>query len=93
MTTALYYTPSGLSIQAKGITPDIVIKEIIMPKAGASKQLSGFNEASLTGHIANPDEKEPSTSAEESKTMINDDFQLYSALTILKSLSVNQERS
>ncbi len=28
LTTALYYTPSGRSIQAQGIQPDVVIKDV-----------------------------------------------------------------
>ena len=58
LTTALYYTPSNRSIQAKGIDPDIVI-EVELPddlkaKAAAEKTRG---EASLRGHLKNPDDE------------------------------------
>lgn len=37
LTTARYYTPSGRSIQAKGITPDIAIRQIAPPEPGAAR--------------------------------------------------------
>ena len=52
LTTARYYTPSGRSIQAKGITPDIIVEE-----PGASAQ-SRLREVDLTRHLANPKDKE-----------------------------------
>ena len=58
LTTARYYTPSGRSIQAKGIDPDIVVEEEIpddlKAKLAADKT---FGEASLRGHLKNPDDK------------------------------------
>ncbi len=52
LTTARYYTPSGRSIQAKGITPDIIVEE---PGANAQTRL---READLTRHLVNPKDKE-----------------------------------
>ena len=61
LTTALYYTPAGVSIQAEGIKPDIVIDEIAVPKKQKESPLAGFSEASLHGHLKNahgtPDQK------------------------------------
>ena len=58
LTTARYYTPSGRSIQAKGIDPDIVVEEELpddlKAKLAADKT---FGEASLRGHLKNPDDK------------------------------------
>ena len=58
LTTARYYTPSGRSIQAKGIDPDIVVEEEIpddlKAKLAADKTVG---EASLRGHLKNPDDK------------------------------------
>ena len=51
LTTARYYTPSGRSIQAKGITPDIVIEE-----PGAENR-AWLREADLDKHLANDKEK------------------------------------
>jgi carboxyl-terminal processing protease len=52
LTTARYYTPSGRSIQAKGITPDIIVEE-----PGATAQ-SRLREADLERHLSNDREKE-----------------------------------
>ena len=52
LTTARYYTPSGRSIQAKGITPDIIVEE-----PGATAQ-SRLREADLERHLSNDREKD-----------------------------------
>src|SRR3954466_5098506 len=51
LTTARYYTPNGRSIQAKGITPDIVVEEATLTEGGAA---SGLREANLERHLTNP---------------------------------------
>ncbi|MGD0639760.1 MAG: S41 family peptidase [Roseiarcus sp.] len=51
LTTARYYTPSGRSIQAKGIEPDIKVKENIPEDLKGKVDSKG--EASLTGHLKN----------------------------------------
>ncbi len=60
LTTARYFTPSNRSIQAKGIDPDIVVEEELpeelKSKAAAADKARG--EASLRGHLRNPDEPE-----------------------------------
>ena len=50
LTTARYYTPSGVSIQAKGITPDILVEQ---SKVEPLKANLNFSEASLKGHLDN----------------------------------------
>ena len=50
LTTARYYTPSGRSIQAKGIEPDIVVEDPAMPE---SEELR-VREADLDKDLANP---------------------------------------
>lgn len=50
LTTARYYTPSGVSIQAKGIVPDIVVEQ---GKLETVKNTINFSEASLSGHLDN----------------------------------------
>jgi carboxyl-terminal processing protease len=72
LTTARYYTPSNRSIQAKGIDPDIMIEEEIpddiKAKLGSEKPRG---EASLRGHLANPNDadkaKEASKDGEKPK--------------------------
>ena len=54
LTTSLYYTPSGKSIQAKGIDPDILVEQAKLDTAGkpmASAAPQRRNEASLRNHI------------------------------------------
>ncbi|WP_348944235.1 S41 family peptidase [Chitinibacter sp. FCG-7] len=56
LTTARYFTPNGRSIQAKGITPDIVAEEATLN----GKEDNGFRlrEADLGRHLDNPTDKE-----------------------------------
>jgi carboxyl-terminal processing protease len=54
LTTALYYTPSGISIQGKGITPDIKVDQTI-PEELLGRDLSR-GESDLRGHIAGEEE-------------------------------------
>ncbi len=90
LTTALYYTPSGNSIQAKGIKPDIVVEEIKVPKGKNKDAFSGFSEADLRGHLQNSTDKSvtKNNNNEDESNLLHEDYQLYAALTILKGLSV-----
>jgi carboxyl-terminal processing protease len=51
LTTARYYTPSGRSIQAKGIVPDIEVLQDLPDDIKASTDTSTLGEASLRGHL------------------------------------------
>jgi carboxyl-terminal processing protease len=51
LTTARYYTPGGRSIQAKGITPDIIVEEATVTEGEAAIRV---READLERHLANP---------------------------------------
>ncbi len=53
LTTQRYFTPSGASIQAKGISADIVIEQPLPPEL-LGKNVSTEGEAGLNGHLANP---------------------------------------
>lgn len=90
LTTALYYTPSGASIQAKGIKPDIVVEEINVPKGKNKSNFSGFSEADLRGHIKNANNADTidKNNSKEEMDLLHEDYQLYAALTILKGLAV-----
>ena len=61
LTTARYYTPSGRSIQAKGIDPDIVVVENIPDDLKG--KVSSMGEASLVGHLKNGSEEEKGSDA------------------------------
>jgi len=53
ITTALYYTPSGRSIQAKGIIPDIEVKPIAIKESEDRHLLNRVLEQDLSGHLEN----------------------------------------
>ncbi len=61
LTTARYYTPSGRSIQARGIEPDIKVLENIPDDLKG--KVSSMGEASLFGHLKNGDEEEKGSDA------------------------------
>lgn len=91
LTTARYYTPSGTSIQAKGITPDIILDDVKVSKADDN----GFKrtkEKDLTGHLENGDsEKEDDKDKKNDKdklVLAKDDYALYEALNLLKGLNL-----
>jgi len=94
LTTALYFTPSGTSIQAKGITPDIIVEEISVPKTAQNKDaFSGFAEADLSGHLISKNKTEntnPTSPSADEQSLLHEDYQLYAALTLLKGLAVAQ---
>ncbi|RUR13642.1 S41 family peptidase [Legionella sp. km772] len=94
LTTALYYTPSGTSIQAKGIVPDIVVEEMDVPKTAQKKSdLTGFSEADLSGHIINKNNTENKAAKNEVDTnLIHEDYQLYAALTVLEGMALAVNR-
>lgn len=97
-TTALYYTPAGISIQAKGITPDIVIKNIKLPQkdSGESDIKFAINESDLSGHLKNGNNtasktKKISTSTGvNSKDLMYKDYQLHQAVNVLKGMTLSQ---
>ncbi len=95
LTTALYYTPAGTSIQAQGITPDIVIDEIAIPKTTLAKDNAlDYSEADLGGHLLNTNKTKEATKKSPlayEQSLLHEDYQLYSALTILKSLAVAKQ--
>ncbi|MFN5609494.1 MAG: S41 family peptidase [Holosporales bacterium] len=64
LTTARYYTPSGRSIQAKGIEPDIDVPAAKIEKLADSKRL---HEADLRGALANPQEKKTDKKSKDTK--------------------------
>lgn len=103
LTTARYFTPSGRSIQAKGIEPDIPIETLEIKKSEDNKEkVKALSEADLKGHISNPAGEEK-TDGEGSKTnktneeqqtarkkLAEEDYPLFEALNVLKSMSFIQ---
>ena len=102
LTTARYYTPSGRSIQALGIMPDIVVAQPVVdpnakPADDAAKSAADktISEADLRGAISNDsmtdDEKkqleEDRARTEEAAKLRDEDYQLAYAVDILRGLS------
>ncbi len=98
LTTARYYTPSGRSIQAKGITPDILVEEPGAPlarvrEADLDKHLAG-DRGGERGGAAKPESRpaRPSSAEPREDKPIElggpDDFQLQQAINHLKGLPV-----
>ena len=90
ITTALYFTPNGRSIQAQGIVPDI---EVSRAKITREQDTEYYKEADLQGHLGNGNggADKPTGSSPKAKPMPqDDDFQLSQALSLLKGLSITR---
>ncbi|MDD2365232.1 MAG: S41 family peptidase [Desulfuromonadaceae bacterium] len=68
LTTARYYTPKGRSIQAKGITPDIVVEAVELPKITAKKDSMHIREKDLDNHFETENKSESGESKKEDTT-------------------------
>ncbi|MEI6703157.1 MAG: S41 family peptidase [Deltaproteobacteria bacterium] len=98
LTTARYYTPKGRSIQAKGITPDIVVERVELPKETAGKKDSmHLREKDLENHfesdgksessgVKKDDKKEEKTDklSQKPEDNLKNDYQVLRALDLLK---------
>lgn len=69
LTTARYYTPSGRSIQAKGIDPDIIVEQAKIETISSAEDI---HEADLRGALKNPDTKQQTAPAPEVKKVITE---------------------
>ena len=90
LTTARYYTPSGRSIQAKGISPDIVLSS----KELSTEEKKYKKESDLKGHIEAEDLSDIANQSNSIKKSVSkwshglqDDSQLVTAFTYLRSFA------
>lgn len=103
LTTALYFTPLGYSIQAKGIKPDIEVEDILIPRNQKGQSLPRIDESALIDHIQNADaigdgedeDQKLEIQQQWSKSeleLVYKDYQLYEALHTLKTLNVMESK-
>ena len=94
LTTARYYTPSGRSIQAKGIEPDIIVEQARIESLDNGPQR---REEDLRGALENPTQDESTSKSEdetnESEAEAPPDYQLARALDLLRGLALFNERT
>ena len=101
LTTARYYTPSGRSIQAEGIEPDILLENLRVAKADESP-VTRVRERDLSRHLIGESETEEADAAgkndndnddEAPASLASEDYPLYEALNLLKGLVILRARS
>ena len=89
LTTARYYTPSGESIQSKGIEPDIIIEQGVFE----SKEFDRLSEADLKDSLDNENKK--NDNIKENKTdnqnRLDKDYQLARAIDLIHGINIYQQ--
>ena len=87
LTTSLYYTPSGRSIQQDGIVPDVVVERARLTSLEQGQRL---READLNGSLVNKG-VEQEVETEVIASLREEDNQLYEAFTLLKGINVYRD--
>ncbi|MDA7705081.1 S41 family peptidase [Rickettsiales bacterium] len=91
LTIALYYTPSGRSIQADGIEPDIIVKEA---KLETIENKNMRSEADLEGHLQSQikeiakENKDLEPEEKDNSILYDDDYQLTRAIDLIKGINL-----
>jgi carboxyl-terminal processing protease len=93
LTTARYFTPSGRSIQAKGITPDIVAEKVDLAASSEKREGMHIREKDLENHFEGDkkdgaDEKKEKPAPYKTDEMIKSDSQVLRALDLLKGWEI-----
>ncbi|WP_193073322.1 S41 family peptidase [Pseudomonas sp. FME51] len=94
LTTALYYTPNGRSIQAQGIVPDIQVERALLTR---NAEEASYREADLLGHLnngnGNGDERPTMRRQVTDEAAAREaDYQLNQALNLLKGLNITRSQ-
>ena len=85
LTTALYNTPNGRSIQAEGIVPDIVVERAEVKSVESARRTK---ESDLQGSLSGGDPVDTEAESEALTELRNSDNQLYEALTLLRGINL-----
>ena len=93
LTTARYFTPSGRSIQAEGIKPDIELEQVNV--SAVERTFDPIKEADLSGHLSNGNGEQGHAAdpkkVKEKESLAQTDYQLYEALNLLRGLAIQRE--
>jgi len=84
ITTARYYTPSGVSIQSTGIAPDIDVELAVVENL----ETGAVREEDLRGHLENNAEGQSNTPAEEDESVNLRDYQLARAIDLIQGVQI-----
>ena len=93
LTTARYYTPNDRSIQATGITPDVVSQPAESSQT-LDRDASRLRESDLAGHLENELEKDQNATVDaKTDPLLFSDLQVREALNILKGMVIARQQS
>ena len=93
LTTARYYTPNDRSIQATGITPDVVSQPAESSQT-LDRDASRLRESDLAGHLENELEKDQNATVDtKTDPLLFSDLQVREALNILKGMVIARHQS
>ena len=96
LTTSLYFTPNGRSIQAQGIDPDIIVENAFVTKR--SNNVTQISESNLPNRLdnANTEQKTDNDMAEaliSAEEVLVTDYPLNEALNVLKGINAFSSRN
>jgi len=91
LTTALYFTPAGRSIQAEGILPDLWVDRSTVTKIKSNP--FRLQERDLRGHLNAPSTDDATATAVAPSAAVENDFQLGQALTLLKGIALLNDKT
>lgn len=92
ITTARYYTPSGISIQASGISPDIELADRVLSVPDRAASVATMAERDLPGHLLGDFEQVMQPEIKDKKMDTGNDYALNEAFNVLKGLVLLHEQ-
>lgn len=92
LTTALYYTPSGRSIQAEGIKPDVTLENYMLAQNGDDLKALALREEDLSRHLDNTVTPATPTADKSAAEQTPADYGKTEALNLLKGLAILEKK-